>query len=162
MSNDIERLEQRIKAEQALLRKKRKEQRTKLVTQLGSDVLKTTNVSSREEFDDKFEIVRKGQSQIESNAVVLSQLKTIADNMHYNGRYWQIENLPKVASGCLIFEQKIKQPHEKVFVFAKSKYEHFLVLIFVATIVNLQKAKWRLTRLLFLDYLLAKKVGFMV
>jgi hypothetical protein len=106
MSNDIERLEQRIKAEQALLRKKRKAQRRKLVTQLGSDVLKTTKVSSREEFDDKFEIVRKGQPQSESNAVVLAQLKTIADNMHYNGRYWQIENLPKVAEWLSSFRSE--------------------------------------------------------
>lgn len=104
--DDIEKLEQRIKAEQVLLRKKRKAQRTKLITQLGSDVLKTTKVSSRKEFDDNFEIVRKGQPQTESNTVVLAQLKTIADNMHYNGRYWQIENLPKVAEWLSSFRSE--------------------------------------------------------
>lgn len=64
--DEIEKLEQEIAEKKKKLKEKRKKAREKLTMQLGSSVLKTTKVESKTEFEEQFEIVRKGQSQSEN------------------------------------------------------------------------------------------------
>ena len=110
IDDQIKKAEQRGKAGFARAAELRRQKRTKLATQLGRSIIRTTKVDSLDGFNARFEVRPKGSNQPQPTPTTVSQqLTALADKMTWNGAYWHMADLPEVGK----FLSQFRSDHQQ-------------------------------------------------
>lgn len=92
---DIKRLDIQIAELKEKRKAKQAQAKLKLIEKLGKEVVKSTKVESLSEFHNRFKVVPVDDQEHvgADNSEILVHLKEVANNMNYNGLYWEIKRI---------------------------------------------------------------------